>query len=465
MVRDAKTLQPVESCPWCGADDRTAWGTCRACGRYYFPQGWEREPRRKRSFWWLAIGPGVVAILVAWIIFPFLPGPGILLFKTPTTELTSDSPSNQWAMRGLNLAQNRYVATSPRHVAGRLVWSADLGTPTRAAPIIVDNVIYIGGHFRILVLDAHTGRLLQKIPTTGPVHTSVAVAGDALYLGLQDWRVLALDRRTGRTRWAFTTQNPIAGSAAVAQGIVYIGSRDGFLYALDAATGRLIWKFKTQGYPLSPPAIADGTVFVSSTEGILSALHARTGRLRLRFHVPERLQDVPVAANELVYFPSGGQLYAVEASAREYPGQHQLNLVWAQFWLWQVPGVPKPPGQSGGRWRFSHRKRPRAILSAPAVAPEALYVGDLNGYLYARDAMQAADLWQFKAGSGVRTSPLILGSHLYFGTDAGVLYALDRTQGALVWQRPLGAPIETAPVFADGRLYIRTRNGRLHTIE
>jgi len=465
MAKPIKLLQPVESCPWCGADDRTAWGTCRACGRYYLPEGWEREPRKRRSLWWLAAGLGVVALVGAWIIFPFLPGPRILVLKRPTTPLTSDSPANQWTMQGLNLAQNRYVAAPPRHVVGRLAWSVDLGTPTRSAPVIVDNIIYIGGDFRVLALDAHTGRRLQEIPTTGPVDTSMAVAGDTLYFGLQDWRVLALDRRTGQSRWTFDTQNPIVGSAAVAKGILYIGSSDGVLYALDAATGRLIWRFTTEGYPLSPPAIAEGTLFVSSTAGLLYALHARTGQLRLRFYVPERLQDVPVVANGLVYFPSGGQLYAVDASAREYPGQRQFNLTWAQFWWWQVPGVPRPPVQPGGRWRFSHRNRPRAILSAPAVARETLYVGDLNGYLYARDARQATDLWQFKAEGGVRTSPLILGSRVYFGTDAGVLYALDRTQGTLLWQHDLGAPIETAPVFASGRLYLRTSNGRLHAIE
>jgi outer membrane protein assembly factor BamB len=404
-------------------------------------------------------------MVAAWLVFPFLPGPRILLLKRPTTQLTSDSPSNQWAMQGLGLAQNRYVASPSRHVEGRLAWSADLGPPTRSAPVLVDNVIYIGGDFRVLMLDAHSGRLLQEIATTGPVHTSVAVAEDTLYIGLQDWRVLALDRRTGQPRWAFTTQNPIVGSAVVSQGIMYLGSGDGFLYALDAANGKLIWKFKTRGYPLSPPAIADGLLFASSTEGGLYVLHARTGQFRLRFHVPERLQDVPVVHNELVYFPSGGQLYAVETRAREYPGQRQFNLVWAQFWLWQVPGVPKPPVQPGGRWRFSYHHRPRAILSAPAVAQETLYVGDLNGYLYARDAQQATDIWQFQAKGGVSTSPVVVGSRVYFGTDAGMLYALDRTRGMRLWQRDLGAPIETAPVFAAGRLYIRTSNGQLHAIE
>ena len=109
------------------------------------------------------------------------------------------------------------------------------------------------------------------------MHTSPAVAGNKLYIGLQDWRVLALDRRTGTTRWEFKMQNPVAGSAAVAQGMVYIGSLDGFLYALDAATGKRIWQFKTQDQPLSPPAIAAGSLFLSSTDGSLYALHARTG--------------------------------------------------------------------------------------------------------------------------------------------------------------------------------------------
>ncbi len=467
--KDVNTLKPVESCPWCGADDRTAWGTCRACGRYYLPQGWpqdrEHRPQRQRTLWWLAIGLGAVALLSAWAVLPFLPGPSLLLFQRPTTSFTSNSPPYQWTMRGLNLTQNRYILSPARQVEGRLAWSADLGTPTRSAPVVVDDVVYIGGHFRILALHARTGRRLRDIPTTGPVHTSVAIAGTMIYVGLQDWRVLAINRQTGQTRWTFTTQNPIAGSAAVANGIVYIGSRDGFLYALDAGTGRRFWAFKTKGYPLSSPALADDTLLVSSTGGILYALHARTGRLRLRFHVSERLQDAPVVAQDRVYFPSGGQLYAVDAQAREYPGQHPLNLVWAQFWLWQIPGVPKPPGQPGGRWRFSHRNRPRAILSSPAVAGETLYVGDLNGYLYARNAQQATDQWQFKAGSGVSASPLILGSRIYFGTDAGVLYALDRTRGSLLWQRDLGAPIETAPVFAGGLIYIRTSNGWLHAIE
>jgi outer membrane protein assembly factor BamB len=464
VARNVKTPQPVEVCPWCGARGRTAWGTCRTCGRYYLSRGAAQVSRSRLTLWLIMGGLGVVAALFTWIGYPFLPDPITMLFKRPTTQLSSNSPPNQWAMWGLDLQQRRYITDAPRQVEGRLVWSVNLGEPTRSVPVIMDNVIYIGGHFQVLALDAHTGQRLWETPTTGPVHTSPAVAGNKLYIGLQDWRVLALERSTGQTFWQFTMQSPVSGSAAVAKGMVYIGSMDGFLYALDAATGKLIWKFKTEDQALSPPAIDDGTLFLSANDGSLYALNARTGQSWLRFRTPDRLQDSPVVANGLIYFPSGGQIYAVAADAWEIPGQYQLQLVWAQFWLWQFP-LPRPPGQPGSRWRFSPRQPVRGIISSPAVTPEAFYVGDTQGYLYARDTLSGEALWQFKAGGAIMASPVIMGPRVYFGAIDGFLYALNRFHGELIWKLPFGEPIHAAPVFASGRLYIRTTDGQLHAIE
>jgi outer membrane protein assembly factor BamB len=462
--KNSRAGSPSEICPACGASGRTPWGTCQACGHYYLVEGWTQVPRRRHPSRWLVLALGVVVALCAWITAPFLPDPLTSVFHRPTTQLSSTSLANHWAMWGGDLQQRRYVAEAPRQPEGRRTWSVALGTPTRSVPVVVDDVLYIGGHFTLLALDARTGQSRWEIRTTGPVHTSPAVAGDKLYLGLQDWRVLALDRGTGQTRWEFQMQNPVAGSAAVAQGMVYIGSLDGFLYALDAVTGKRIWQFKTQEQPLSPPALSAGTLFVSSTEGILYALHARTGYTRLRFRTRDRLQDTPVVANGLVYFPAGGQIYAVAADAREIPGQYLLQLVWAQFWIWQFP-VPRPPSQPGSRWRFSPWKPPHGILSAPAVASEAFYVGDTEGYLYARNALTGEGLWQFQAGSALMASPVIIGPRVYFGTDDGWLYALDRTHGELLWKLFLGAPIHATPVFASGRLYVQTSDGWLHAIE
>ncbi len=251
----------------------------------------------------------------------------------------------------------------------------------------------------------------------------------------------------------------------MAKGIVYIGSWDGFLYALDAATGRLIWKHQTLGQVRSPPAIDRGVLYVTSNDGVLYILSARTGQSRLRFRTPGVAMESPVAANGLAYFTSAGVLYAVDARAREIPGQYLLKQVWAQFWVWQVPGIPRPPGQQGGRWRFSPEKISKGFASSVAVSPEAVYVGDTQGYFYARDALLGTELWQFRAKGAIVGAPAIVGSQVYFGSKDGFLYALDRMRGTLTWQLSLGAPIEVPPIFSAGRLYVRTTDGRLHAIE
>lgn len=464
MTQHSTQAPPEGTCPWCGASGRTARGTCVACTRYYVPARWEL-PRRRTVYWpWWLAGVGLFLAWCAYLSAPFLPDPVTLLFRRPSTQLSVTTAPQQWPMSGLDLQQRRAIAEATPVLHGRHVWSLEMGRPTRSAPVVVDEVLYIGGHFRVLALDARTGRRLWEQPVPGPVDTALAVAGDLLYLGLTDWRVVALERLTGQTRWAFAMQNPVAGAAAVADGIVYIGSMDGFLYALDAATGGLLWQFQTEDQPLSPPALAEGALFLSATDGKLYALHPKTGQLRLRFRTPERLQDAPVVSKGLVYFPSGGQLYAVAAHAREYPGQHQLNLVWAQLWIWQFP-VPRPPGQPGSTWRFTPRPHPRGIVASPAVTPEGLYVGDVSGHLYARDAARGEALWQFQAGGAILTSPVVVGATVYFGAEDGHLYALDRAQGTLHWRLALGSPLQVAPVWASQRLYLRTKDGRVHTLE
>jgi len=79
---------------WCSRPDclRNLLGLCR----YDLFEGWARDPRRKR--WWIVVGLSVVAVLCVWLTAPFLPDPITMVFKRPTTQLSSNSPANQWAM-------------------------------------------------------------------------------------------------------------------------------------------------------------------------------------------------------------------------------------------------------------------------------------------------------------------------------------------------------------------------------
>ena len=472
MADQARIPVSVEICPHCSHGDQLVEQYCRRCHAYINRVPWAGErPKIKarpkflvRRRTWALLGIMMVFLgVVSYNIYPFFPDPLTLMFKRPTTSATSSSLPGQWSMQGRDVQLTGYVADAPSQPQGRVAWSVDLGEPTRSAPVIVDGVIYVGGYFKAMALDAESGRTIWEVETPGVVDSSPAVAGDMLYLGFTDWRVVALDLKTGQQRWDFKTGGPVVASVSVANGIAYVGSQGGGIYALDAATGRLIWKLDTDGQIFTPPAIYEGKLFAKSTDGNLYSLNARTGQRRLRVLSPW-LWDSLVAANGLVYVATRGDLFAVDAAARELPFRRGVRRVWLQLWLWRFP-VSRPPGEPGIIWGFRPEKSSEGIFSSPAVAPEALYVGDLWGNFYAVDALDGTELWRFQAGGAIRTPPIIVGQRVYVGVEDGVLYALDRSKGEVTWRRSFDAPINVPPVFAEDRLYVRTNDGLLHAIE
>ena len=129
----------------------------------------DASPQTPTSLRWIVLGLVVVAFLCTRITAPFMPDPLTSVFHRPTTQLSSTSLANHWAMWGGDLQQRRYVAEAPRQPEGRRAWSMTLGTPTRSVPVVVDDVLYIGGHFTLLALDAHTGhragRYARRVPS------------------------------------------------------------------------------------------------------------------------------------------------------------------------------------------------------------------------------------------------------------------------------------------------------------
>ena len=471
------TSAPV-TCPWCGAEAQTLGRNCQICGKLIseLPE-WAItvvEPghallsavRLRR--WRLTILVVLVFVLgfVFWLSVPFIPDPVVLLFKKPTSDLTSASLPGQWSSVAWDLGGTRNIEDFSRHPKGQILWSKNLGNHTYGAPIVVDGIIYAGGDFKALALEAQTGETIWEIPTPGRMDHSFAVSDSYLYMGLSDHRLLALDRRTGDTRWEFFAEFPITSSPIVAGGMVFFGSSDRFVYSVDAATGNLIWKHRLNGNLRSSPAISGGYLYATDSDGNLNILNARTGQTRFRFRTAASASDAPTVGNGLAYFPSGGRLFAVDAEARTVWGEFEFKKVWSQFYIWQFPGVPRPPSQRGERWRFAPEKSAsRGIVASPAVAPEALYYGDTAGYVYAREVSTREELWRFRAEDGIVSSPVILGGRLYLGAEDGFFYALDQSNGKLLWRLSLGAPIEVSPVFAQGRFYVRTSDGRLHAIE
>ncbi len=148
----------------------------------------------------------------------------------------------------------------------------------------------------------------------------------------------------------------------------------------------------------------------------------------------------PVYANGIVYFASGGSLYAVNAA----DGTTR----------WQYP-------QSGPAQTF--------FGATPALSGGFLYAADDNGQAYKLDAATGGEVWRKKLEGAIRSAPIVSGGVVYFGSGNNHCYALSAENGQIVWDEPTDGAVTTSPtitgglaVFAssDNNVYsLSTRNG------
>jgi len=106
---------------------------------------------------------------------------------------------------------------------------------------------------------------------------------------------------------------------------------------------------------------------------------------------------------------------------------------------------------------------PFASRAQPVVAAGRLFIGGLDGVLYARDASTGASLWTFPGdGSPIRHSAGVLSDTVVFSTHEGNTFALNAATGALRWRQFTGRSA-TAPLMdaARGRVVVASTDGRL----
>ena len=455
-------------CSFCGAEAGSLDSVCRNCQRRIIAlPSWAQASvatnRATKKLWAVRLAVGLILAILVWFNYPYLPNPVIWLFRSPSSDLTSMSSSEIWSMRGANPDGASYIAESSHELQGTLVRSLYLGVATRSSPTIVNGVIYLGGDFKVTATNEIDGETLWEKPTNGPVHGTLAVAGDNIYLPLQDKRLMALDLKSGAVRWEFKSDSPFVGSAVVDGGIVYAGTQKGRVYAVDAESGRRIWDLDVGSSVTQPPAVYQGKVVVGSSAGNIFVQYARTGDKRLRVRAGSLMIKRPVAANGQIYVLSDGDLLAFDAGARELPGQYPLTLIWAQLWIWQLP-VPSPPSQPGFDWRVSLPDGTGSFQVTPAATPEALYLGSNSGGIYALNPGQGEIIWQFQATAAMLAQPIVIGRSMYFGVADGTIYAVDRFSGQTEWKITLEAPLSGPLSFASGSLYAATTDGKLNII-
>jgi len=277
-----------------------------------------------------------------------------------------------------------------------------------SSPAVDDGRVYFGsGDHYIYALGANTGQLVWKYEASDVVHSSPAIANGKLYIGCWDGTLYALNAKDGHLVWKVQTgKDPsrfmegIPGSVAIANGVLVFGSRDNNIYAFDANSGKQLWKQSNDGsWVISSPAIENNTVYMTTSDSMkFRALELQTGKPIFDIGYKAYSFSSPAIASGHAYFGTfDGMVYDIDLAGRRINSQFQVQAARDHKELLTQDGhlnadvIYGPLGPDGKPNNtldanvvgVDRLLQLGGILSSPSVFDGIVYVGSMDGNIYA----------------------------------------------------------------------------------
>ena len=104
------------------------------------------------------------------------------------------------------------------------------------------------------------------------------------------------------------------------------------------------------------------------------------------------------------------------------------------------------------------------IESTAAVVDGTVYIGALDGILYAIDAETGEKRWTYQTNSSIKASPAIHDGIVYFGDGDGVFHAVDINTHTMKWQFQTEGEIISSANFAGDRVLFGSYDGFLYCL-
>jgi eukaryotic-like serine/threonine-protein kinase len=303
------------------------------------------------------------------------------------------------------------------------------------------------------------------------IRSNPLVVNGVVYVGVYDNNLYAVNATEGKLLWKYATDGGLPGSPAVHQDLLLIGSEDKRLHAVSAKSGKIQWTYYTEGPIRSSPRIAEGHIFIGSDDAHLHAVNLATGRRAWRIQATDAIRCRPAVSNDRVYFGcESGEFYCADFSGETTWRQKAKRALTSSPLLHQgVLYVGSMDGQvyafnakdGWPVWRFRANK---PVISSPAVDGNLLFIGSVDGNLYAIDVRSGNKAWSFETGGQVTSSPAVNKGVVYVGSVDGCVYAVEISSGKLKWKFRAGGPITSSPFVVNDIVYIGSFDHNLYAL-
>ena len=344
-------------------------------------------------------------------------------------------------------------------IAPKLLWSFRTQASIDASPVIsLDGTIYLASTDGNLYALSPAGQLKWRFAARDSIFATPTLAPDGSILFADLAGFYYSVKPDGGLAWSRELSGggpehrAVASPAVAANGQSYIGAWNDQFYSFDPE-GRLLWQIPIggDGQISTPPALdSAGNVYI--------ATHDSSNKNRIavfKFGPGSNLvwkftDDLGIDRNRIISSPaidtSSGLLY-IGASRSEDGCLYAINL-------------------ADGSQAFK-ATLPKGIVSSPAIAADGtVYVGCLDGKLYALNGRTGELRWTFSSGAYfVLGSPSIDGfGRIFFGDSDGVIHALS-PWGDELWSHAAQSNISSAAAIAqDGTLYLTSYDSTLYAI-
>lgn len=105
------------------------------------------------------------------------------------------------------------------------------------------------------------------------------------------------------------------------------------------------------------------------------------------------------------------------------------------------------------------------VTSAAAIDGGLVYVGTTNGVLYALQAADGSEFWDYDLTSTEDfTAPVVAGGNVYVGSTGSRVYKFDALDSTQKWNQDTFGAITASPVVADDTIYAPSRDQDLYAI-
>ncbi|MGH2570895.1 MAG: PQQ-binding-like beta-propeller repeat protein [bacterium] len=375
-------------------------------------------------------------------------------------------PATDWPMFRKCPAGSSFTAT-PLEPPLSLAWSTPVpGLVGLSSPVVADGRVYLGCRAEraldeagVLACDARTGEIEWFTHIPGGVALAPAVAGNVVIVTAMPDSIFGLDSATGQRFWSLANPESHYHLTApiVAGPVAWVGGEPSPLQ-IRWATGTVEWVAEDIGRDDWNPSIYSAPALDAGSSYVYFGNRTRGGSDWGGFAIVRRLDGAlvsfvqgtfrsPIWTGQTLYTIGGANWWSLRLAARDELG--------APIWT-----SPEDFGSSTGSPALAH-----GVLVAPAR----------DGAIKGVRASDGATLWThavgvelydmvniFRSVPGTEGAAAIADSVVWIGSLDGWLYALDLASGTELWKWFLGTPIGSSPAISGNMLFVGASDGHLY---